>query len=377
MDKHDLDAVVASTPENVLYATDVFSNLQWVGYYHSNLFAIIPRDKDPAIVTTRQTMGALEQSWIKSLYFYGQPVLGIFVTAQGKSVIPFEDKPVHENETTALISALKDRSLEESKVGFDNLGQSLHEKLKKALPKANLTEDSVLLETRLVKTEEEISRMKKVTSATELAIGTAIKSIKDGITDREVREIAGSTMVKAGAVPVTLIARGGPLSSKDLDYRHRYTAPHVMKRGDLLWFDVAARAEGYRSDIGRTVVLGEPSDKVRKYYRAIRAGCDETLDALHPGVRACDLWNIANKTVQKQGIPHFMRTEVGHGLGLGFDPPNLEPKDQTELEEGMVINVETPYREIGFGGMMVEDTVVVKKNGFEFISTSNRDLNVA
>ena len=83
------------------------------------------------------------------------------------------------------------------------------------------------------------------------------------------------------------------------------------------------------------------------------------------------------ETVQSEGIPHYQRHHCGHGIGLEvYDSPLIGPKDQTVLEEGMVFCLETPYYEIGWGGLLVEDTVVITKDGARMFNQRPRDLQI-
>jgi len=81
--------------------------------------------------------------------------------------------------------------------------------------------------------------------------------------------------------------------------------------------------------------------------------------------------------VRREGIPHYNRNHVGHGIGLdGYDVPNLTPSSTEVLEEGMVLCVETPYYELGFAGLQVEDMVRVTRDGVESLMSTAPDLRV-
>jgi Xaa-Pro aminopeptidase len=73
---------------------------------------------------------------------------------------------------------------------------------------------------------------------------------------------------------------------------------------------------------------------------------------------------------------HYKRGACGHGIGAGFDLPLISPFDNTPLEENMVLEIETPYRELGFGGFMLEDTILVKKSGAELLTKIDRNLHI-
>jgi Xaa-Pro aminopeptidase len=81
--------------------------------------------------------------------------------------------------------------------------------------------------------------------------------------------------------------------------------------------------------------------------------------------------------VREAGIPHFRRHHAGHGIGIEpYEPPFLTETSEEILEEGMVLNVETPYYEMGFGGVQLEDTIVITNDGYRPLTKLNRDLLV-
>jgi Xaa-Pro dipeptidase len=79
--------------------------------------------------------------------------------------------------------------------------------------------------------------------------------------------------------------------------------------------------------------------------------------------------------VQEEGISHYRRHHVGHGWGLeGYNPPLVSPEDDSELKEGMLLCLEAPYYEVGFGGLMVEDIIVVRKGKAQYLTQFSREL---
>ena len=124
-------------------------------------------------------------------------------------------------------------------------------------------------------------------------------------------------------------------------------------------------------------MLGKPTAKQQSYYQAIKEGEEQALDLLRPGARAAEIFEKTVKKVRQAGIPHYQRSHVGHGIGIEcYDMPFLNLSSGHTLEEGMVVNVETPYYELGFGGLQVEDTAVITKTGYRLLTKSKRDLFV-
>ena len=124
-------------------------------------------------------------------------------------------------------------------------------------------------------------------------------------------------------------------------------------------------------------MLGKPNSKLAQYHRAICVGLDRAIEMIKPGVRAADVFEACVETVRREGIPHYQRSHVGHGIGLdGYDAPNIAPSNFEVFEEGMVICVETPYYEMGFAGLQVEDTLVITKDGVDSFMLSKTELQV-
>jgi len=152
-------------------------------------------------------------------------------------------------------------------------------------------------------------------------------------------------------------------------------SPREIRRGDVIRFDVGGRYNHYRADIARNAVLGEPSAKVKTFHHAIRAGLLRAIEMVKPGARAADIFEASVETVRREGLPHYKRNHVGHGIGLdGYDAPDFSPGSKEVLEENMVICLETPYYELGFGGLQVEDMVVVTDTGYETLTHLPRGL---
>jgi Xaa-Pro aminopeptidase len=150
-----------------------------------------------------------------------------------------------------------------------------------------------------------------------------------------------------------------------------------LKKGDCIWFDVGCTFHGYRSDIGRTVSFGEPSQKFRTYYDASKGGQSRAFELMVAGRPASEVFNGAVERVRELGIPHYQRHHVGHGIGVEYyDLPVLNPRTDIPLEPGMVFEVETPYYEFGFGGAFIEDTVLVTESSVKLLTELDRELQV-
>ncbi len=145
----------------------------------------------------------------------------------------------------------------------------------------------------------------------------------------------------------------------------------------MVRFDLGCVYESYRSDIARTAVLGPPGDKLARYYAGALAGEQAAIDAMKPGVPVSRIFDIAVRVTREQGIPHYQRHHVGHGIGLEpYDPPTINAATSTPLAPGMVFCVETPYYEHGWGGVQVEDAVEITAAGARRLTRSSQELAV-
>jgi Xaa-Pro dipeptidase len=226
---------------------------------------------------------------------------------------------------------------------------------------------------RMVKTPEEVRRLTRAVEAIERSYEAALAAARPGMSERELAAVFDRETIAQGCSPVFTVIAFGERSSLP----NAVPGQRRLRPGDLIRFDVGCRADGYASDIARTAVFGQPDARQAAYYQAILAGEDAALAALRPGARACDVFAAAVDAVRRGGIPHYRRHHVGHGIGLDvYDHPVLDEGTATVLEPGMVLEVETPYYEIGFGGLQVEDTVLITEDGYRRLTRTPRHLRV-
>jgi Xaa-Pro aminopeptidase len=375
MEKYGFDALVASTPQNVLYSSDFYSNTHWMRYYDSQVYVVLPREKgiEPAIIVPVNGISFYSlssfPSWINDIRTYGRP--NDTLNAELKMTQPefkSEFYGIDADVSEILARTLQDKSLSNKKIGFDELDVPLFERMKKELPDARVVmADGIFKELKMVKSDNEILRLSKVVEVVEKGFRAAVEGARPEISVKEVVAILAEVISKEGGTPISLGVRGG---------RNMSGGEHKLEKNDILYFDMVGSFQYYLSDIGRTVILNSPSDKVKKYYNAMFRGQEEALKALRPGVKASEVFNVAVEAVKREGIPHYQRGACGHGIGIGWDRPMIAPGDDTPIEENMVLCIETPYREMGFGGLMLEDTVIVTKGGTRFLTTTGRNLCV-
>jgi len=383
MEEQSLDAVIATTPEHVLYASGFYSLGQW-HRLAVQAFAVIQRDPGAptAVVLSMADADlalALPGDQVQ-LFPYGQ----FYYTVPDSSALGKRDQrladlsagPTAKTPLEALIAAITALGLTRSRLGVDTgrLWPTHLGALQEALPAASIEDAYGLLQrVRMIKTPPEIEYLRRAVFATEEAFLATTRAFREGITEQEIARIYEQTLVEHGAEPVLTVIGFGEHSA------HPNARPGTLRlhKDMVVRYDIGCRYQGYFADIARIAVFGTPSPVVRSYYQALWEGEEAALQIVRPGTTADEIFRVAVERTRAAGIPHYERTHVGHGIGIEvYDPPLLAPGIATALEPGMVINVETPYYELGFCGLQVEDTVVVTDDGFDFLTTSSRDLYV-
>lgn len=226
---------------------------------------------------------------------------------------------------------------------------------------------------RSVKLPVEVERLRTAARLAEQGIDAAIDAAGTGVSEIELANVVGATMAAGGGVPRFTVVTSGPRSALS-DAR---PTDRLLQPGDLLRFDVGCTVDGYWSDIGRTAVVGEPDDLQTSRYAAIWAGEQAQLQAAGAGITAQDLFDVAVSEVEAAGIKPYRRHHCGHAIGTEvYERPVVATGSFTVLVPGMVFCVETPFYEIGWGGMMVEDALVVTAEGAEVLTVSDRSLRV-
>lgn len=230
-----------------------------------------------------------------------------------------------------------------------------------------------MYELRAIKLPGEVDRLRKAARLAEQGIDAAIAAASAGVTEIELANMVAAEMAAGGGAPRFTVVTSGPRSALS-DAR---PTDRELEAGDLVRFDVGCTYDGYWSDIGRTAVVGEPDDLQASRYAAILAGEEAQLEMVRAGITAESLFDAAVATVEAHGLAPYRRHHCGHAIGTEvYERPVVAPGWPTVLQAGMVFCVETPFYEIGWGGMMVEDALVVTEEGAEVMTVSDRSLRV-
>ena len=382
MNRDKLDAVIATCPENVTYLSGFWAMSQWVRR-GPQAYVLYPREaQEPCIIANSGVLDLVpdQDPWVSEIHRYGYFQIDVDQSAGLDAGDQLQQKlfgsHAYKDSIDALVAAMKEKRLERGTIGVDEMGitPQCMDQLRSALPSAKFIWCFSLLErVRSIKTSGEIDILRHAARVTERSIDAALAIAKEGVTEREMLREFNACLAKNDAAPVVgCIGFGNRSAMINVQPSDR-----KLERGNLIRFDVGGRYRHYRSDISRGANLGEPSAKISKYYTAVEKGVLRGYDIIKPGLKVSDLFNEIVATVQREGIPHFKRSHVGHGIGVdGYDPPNIAENSKDVLEENMVVCIETPYYELGFAGLQVEDMVRVTKDGAESLMSLPTSLRI-
>jgi Xaa-Pro dipeptidase len=377
LEAEGLDALVATTTENLYYVTG-FRSISHALFRGLELYGVFTRRGNGLVIPYIDTTGvAAEGIVVDHLACYGK---FFFEYAADPGVIGGKVRrwtaAPAAAPADALAGVLADLGVVGRRVGLDEAGlfPQAWQRLEARLRGTTIVPAYQLLRgARSVKSPEEVARLERAARIAEDGIAAVLAMLTPGVTEAEAAHVYEQEVLRRGAAPFfTVITIGERAALADVYPTERALAP-----GDLVRFDLGCVVHGYRSDISRTAVLGRPTDKQARYYAAILAGEQAAIAAMKPGVPVNEIFAAGVRVTREQGLPHYQRTHVGHGIGLEpYDPPTLNAATRTPLEPGMVFCVETPYYEHGWGGVQVEDAVEVTATGTRRLTRSSQDLAI-
>jgi Xaa-Pro dipeptidase len=223
---------------------------------------------------------------------------------------------------------------------------------------------------RLRKRPDEIELLQRAAQITDLVTGRIIGSLRPGQSELGVAEEIASLIGEEGAtLSFDTLVQSGPNSAEP----HLRPTDRRLQAGDLVLLDFGAAWQGYKADTTRTVVIGDPSDRQREVHRVVLEAHDAGVAAIRAGVTAGEVDHAARSVIEAAGLGAYFIHRVGHGLGLdGHEDPSLDPGSSQVLEEGMVVTVEPGVYIPGWGGVRIEDDVVVEATGGRLLTLADR-----
>jgi len=348
MEKAGLDAILLTKPQNMTYL---------LGNGRLCAFAIIARS---------------------GTNYVGVPKTDIEDTKKGcasEHILGFEDEV---GMLHSLMHIWKELGLENTFLKVSMLEMFKHPHAKpETLEFTDVT--PIMTDLRIIKSSEEIEKIRKAARVADKAMDAAVKAVKPGVIETEVAGEAEYVMRKNGAEEFfrTYVA-SGPRSS----IAHGVVGHRRLRKGDMVMIDLHPTVDEYHADMCRTICVGQPSEKQRKAFDVYLKAQRAAVQAASPGSTMAQLENIMHETFEKEGYEEYFVGPPIHGVGLEFEEPPLpaghaffhgeEPKD--DLKPGMVISIGNCGLYLGEFGVRIEDTVAITDKGHREFTTYRRTL---
>jgi len=370
MTDNNLDMLILSTFENIFYATGFRSTAERAVALLNNdgiYGMVIPYFEAPS---ARKFFGDSVH-----LYFFGNFKFSFHEESEDEFTTYLQEMEelCFSDYDEALAYAIENSGISIGRVGIDEnfitfvSWNALVEKFNNIVfsPAAD-----IIYNARKIKHPYEIECLERAAAIVEQSIIAVTQQLQKGMSEQDLGWIFNAEVSKRRAdVFFNVIAideHGAFADTQRTDKK--------IRKGSHIRFDVSCDYLGYKSDIARTAVISDYNKMIEQTYDIISQGQECAIDALRPGVRVCDIYNIAMSKIRKE-IPSYRRNHVGHGIGVEMYDKPLITKDNTDiLEPGMVISIETPFYLIGSGSAQVEDTILITDEGHRMLSKSSRNI---
>jgi Xaa-Pro aminopeptidase len=368
MDRANLDGLVAHSWPNYYYLTGLWT-LEYAIDSRVRHFVVIPRYPVQSAIATFPSWEAMTlQSYNASTWIPKKILSGRFYV----SGVPSLNGTQVATAWQAMVFAIQLRGLARSRVGFE-LGQlpvSLFRKLTSQFPYMEIVDVSDLLSSlRMIKTPEEIRRIQIASEIAETASDEIIPQALPGTSERELAQAITQGIVARRADVLYVVTATGASAGLGLP-THR-----LVQDGDVIRTQVAVSYRGYCASVGRTYVVGPPTEEQASLYRVAYGALQAGLAAIEPGRKAQQVFQAVMRVWVQAGYDRLRREHFGHGVGLELsEPPIFNFRDETLIRPGMVLTVKSPYFVHGLGGFAPEDTVLVGESENTLLTHASPEL---
>lgn len=343
LDKHEVDALLLTTPENRFYAT---------GFRSSAGAAIITPERNYFFTDFRYIEAA-------------------------KSTEGFEVEMTGSDKT---YNTLINRTIEAhniKRIGFEDLRMSVseHKNLSEKIEAELVGVGNSIFDARSTKEEWELERMREAQAIAEKALDEVLGLIKPGLTEKQIAAEIIYRMLRHGAEDISF----NPIvvSGKNSSMPHGVPSDKKIENGDFVTMDFGCIYKGYCSDMTRTVAVGYATDKMREVYNIVLEAQLAGIAAAKAGVIGSEVDSAARKVITDAGYGDYFGHGFGHSLGIEVhEPPNASAAETSALPVGAVISAEPGIYIPGEFGVRIEDVLIIRTDGCENITKANKDLTI-
>lgn len=260
-------------------------------------------------------------------------------------------------------------------LGFEeeNVTFALHRKYIEVVKTELVATAGVVESLRMIKTADELAKIRTAAQIADAAFAHITSYLRPGITELDVSNELEMFMRKQGASgsAFDIIVASGYRSALP----HGVASSKSIEPGDMVTMDFGALYQGYRSDITRTVAVGEPIEQLKAIYGIVLEARNRTVAGIRPGITGKEADAFARDYITQQGYGERFGHGMGHGIGLDIhEEPFMSTRCTATIQPGMVLTVEPGIYIPDLGGVRIEDDIVVTEDGNEVLTHSTRDL---
>jgi Xaa-Pro aminopeptidase len=264
------------------------------------------------------------------------------------------------------------------RMGFEggDVTINFHRQLRRALKKANtplrsISIDKLVEEIRAVKEPKEIEYITKAAAITDAAFEYIEPRIKAGMTEKQLAWELEKVLHENGSesLPFEIIVGSGPNAALP----HAKPSDRIINKGEPIVIDMGAKYHGYASDFTRTICVGKKDVNFNKVYNVVLEAQQAAMARIVHGITGKAADSIARKIIEKAGYGEAFGHSLGHGVGLAeHEMPYLSPNSKEKLTDGMVFTIEPGIYLTGWGGLRIEDTVVLEEGKVKPITKARK-----
>lgn len=337
----NLDAILISSRANIVYLTS------YSGFYETEreCFLLITKNRQ-YIITDQRYSGSIKRD-VKDFSL---------IETGANNFISKNAKELFKKEGIKIL-------------GFeaDNITVSEYTKLRKFAKLKSID----LSNLRIIKTGKEIENIKKACGIGDLAFDFILDKLKTGVSEKEIANEM-EQFIKSKNTDISfspLVAFG-----KNAAIPHHKSGNNKLKSNTIVLLDFGVKVNNYCSDMSRTVFVGIATTEFKRIHQTVLEAQTKAIKSIKANMKASRIDKVARDYIVKQGYPNIIHS-VGHGIGIEVhESPHLSPNSKDVIKQGMVFSVEPGIYIPSYGGVRIEDLVLVTYNGPELISHANRNI---
>jgi Xaa-Pro aminopeptidase len=351
----DVDALLLLNPKNIYYLTG-FCGHSW----DIPSAVIFSGENDVTLTVSRIELDkAAESSWINDVRCY----------------YPFPLKIDDKNERVdsiidSIAAIIDEKGLSEKVIGIElsQLPVLTFESLKKKLPKVGFKDVSKnIWEMRMYKDITEVENIQKAIEIAEKGLRTAIEIISPGTTEMQVAVEVESALRRAGSQRAH--SESVVVSGAKSAYPYAIAGNKKIEENELVLINVSASYNEYCANVTRTIFTGSPHKKHKEIFEAVKQALNNALQYAKPDVPLGQLDAVARRAIKEKGYEPFFIHPIGHGIGLEQrEPPIVSLNNSEKIKEGLILNLEPAIYIPEFGGVRIEDTILITEEGNQVLN---------